>query len=244
MRYRRVFPISLEGSIRASYEEALKKLREATELEKQAYQLIMEKNVLEGRLSIWDWLGKNLAVLSESLISGNYEEAKSLVQFIMQEIQRKYAEEQELLQKVQSGKSVISSISTPSTVIVYVKTSSRGSSSQTSESQQTSSGESQQTSSGGVSQAPGSQQTQTQQTQQTQTQQTQFRPPWEGVILSNVQTPSTQFSTPYTSIFAGTRTASIYPSFSPFSISVGTQTASIYPGINPFQQSGFYNPFR
>ena len=226
MRYRRVFPISLEGSIRARYEEALKKLREATELERQAYQLTMERNILESRLTVWDWLGKNLAVLSESLTSGNYEQAKSLIQAIIQEAQRKYAEEQKLLQEVQSGKPVLSSgasVSTPS--IVYIQP-------QQKTTQKTTS----------VSQTQQTQQTQNQQTQSQQVQQTQTQPPWQGVIKTtptvqtpwyltypSVTAPPTQFSTSYTPIFGGTQTAS---------------SPANYPAFNPFQQSGFYNPFR
>ena len=97
MRIRRVFPVSLEESLKQSYEEALKKLRDATELEKQAYQLTMEKAILEHRLSIWDWLGKNLGELSNSLTSGNYESAKSLIQAVQDEIKRRWREEQYLL---------------------------------------------------------------------------------------------------------------------------------------------------
>jgi hypothetical protein len=114
MRIRRVFPISLESALKQSYEEALRRLREATELEKQAYQLTMEKAILEHRLSIWDWLGKNLGELSEALTTGNYESAKSLIQAIQEEAKRRSREEQYLLSKVQSGKSVSSQIGTPS----------------------------------------------------------------------------------------------------------------------------------
>jgi hypothetical protein len=113
MRVRRVFPISLESSIKASYEEALKKLREATELERQAYQLTMERAILEHRLSIWDWLGKNFDQLTKALTSGNFENAKSLIEQIQQEAQRRYQEEQQLLKQVQSGQSVATSIKTP-----------------------------------------------------------------------------------------------------------------------------------
>jgi len=113
MRIRRVFPISLESQLRQSYEEALRRLKEATELEKQAYQLTMERAILEHRLSIWDWLGRNLGELSNALMSGNYESAKSLIQAIQEEARRRWQEEQYLLSKVRSGESISDKIGVP-----------------------------------------------------------------------------------------------------------------------------------
>ena len=113
MRVRRVFPISLESQLRQSYEEALRRLKEATELERQAYQLTMERAILEHRLSIWDWLGRNLGELSNALTTGNYESAKSLIQAIQEEAKRRLREEQYLLSKVKSGESVSDRVGIP-----------------------------------------------------------------------------------------------------------------------------------
>jgi hypothetical protein len=239
MRVRRVFPINLESSLRQSYEEALRKLKEATELEKQAYQLTMERAILEHRLSIWDWLGRNLEELSKSLMTGNYESAKSLIQAIQEEAKRRLREEQNLLDKVKSGESVSTQINAP--IITRTSSSSNlssgftrsGSSGVVITSQPT------QPSSQAVSQTTQSYvdrrnevlsklDIQAQQTGQTYVVSAKDFGATGGYY---VVTPQGGYSTatPVTQGFS-----SYQPLFSPTRI----------PAFNPFQQSGFYNPFR
>jgi len=225
MRMRRIFPVSLEGSIKESYEEALKKLREATELERQAYQLTMERAVLEHRLSIWDWLGKNFEQLSRALTSGSYEDAKSLIEQIRQEAQRRLQEEQQLLKQVQSGQSVSASIKTP----VFAGSSGGGSS-------QTQPSGSSQTQPSGSSQDLIKQRDELLrqlEQQSKQTGQTYIVP-----AKSFGATGGYYIITPqggYSSLVPYPPTQTTYkPLFSPANV----------PTFNPFQQSGFYNPFR
>jgi hypothetical protein len=225
MRMRRVFPISLESSIRAGYEEALKKLKEATELEKQAYQLTTERAILEQRLSIWDWLGKNFDQLTQALTSGNLENAKSLIEQIQQEAQRRYQEEQQLLKQVQSGQSVANVLGAPTFV---------------GESYVSSRVVSQPTQLSGSSQDLIKQRDEILrqlEQQSKQTGQTYIVPakkfgatggyyvitPQGGMSTAS---PEKSLNQPYQPLFSS-------PS-SPANI----------PAFNPFQQSGFYNPFR
>jgi hypothetical protein len=234
MRMRRVFPVSLEGSIKASYEEALKKLKEATELERQAYQLTMERAILEHRLSIWDWLGKNFDQLSRALTSGSYEDAKSLIEQIRQEAQRRYQEEQQLLKQVQSGQSVSASIKTP------VFTGSSGGSY--------------------VSSKAVSQPTQPSGSLQTQPSGSSQQPPLP-IVLSYLEGLSKRTGQTYivsakeygatggyyvVTPQGGMSTASpekvLNQTYQPLFFSPGSP-ANV-PAFNPFQQSGFYNPFR
>jgi len=221
MRVRRVFPVSLEGSIKAGYEEALKKLKEATELERQAYQLTTERAILEHRLSIWDWLGKNFDQLSQALTSGSYENAKSLIEQIRQEAQRRLQEEQQLLKQVQSGQSVANVLGTP--------TFSGGGSYVASQPTQPS-GSSQDL----IKQRDELLRQLEQQSKQTG--QTYVVPAKsfgatggyyivtpQGGYSSSVPNPPTQ--TTYNPLFSSASPANV-------------------PAFNPFQQSGFYNPFR
>jgi hypothetical protein len=221
MRMRRVFPISLESSIKAGYEEALKKLKEATELEKQAYQLTTERAILEHRLSIWDWLGKNFDQLTQALTSGNFENAKSLIEQIQQEAQRRYQEEQQLLKQVQSGQSVATSIKTP------VFTGSSGGGSYVS---------SQPTQPSGSSQDLTKQRDEILRQLEQQSKQT-----GQTYVVSAKSFGATggyYVVTPqggYCSLTPNPPTQTTYkPLFSPANV----------PAFNPFQQSGFYNPFR
>jgi hypothetical protein len=221
MRMRRVFPISLESSIKASYEDALKKLKEATELEKQAYQLTTERAILEHRLSIWDWLGKNFNQLTQALTSGNFENAKSLIEQIQQEAQRRYQEEQQLLKQVQFGQSVSTSIKTP------VFTGSSGGGSYVS---------SQPTQPSGSSQDLIKQRDEL--LRQLEQQSKQTNQTYVVSAKSFGATGGYYIVTPqggYSSLTPSPPTQTTYkPLFSPANV----------PAFNPFQQSGFYNPFR
>jgi len=224
MRVRRVFPISLEESIKAGYEEALKKLKEATELEKQAYQLTMERAILEHRLSIWDWLGKNFDQLSQAITTGNFENAKSLIQSIQEEAMKRYKEEQDLLKQVQSGQSVANVLRTFGGRN-YVS------------SQPTQPSGSLQTQPSGSSQDLVKQRDELLkqlEQQSKQTSQTYVVP-----AKSYGATGGYYIVTPqggYSSSVPSPPPAQITykPLFSPANV----------PAFNPFQQSGFYNPFR
>ena len=235
MRVRRVFPISLESQLRQSYEEALRRLREATELEKQAYQLTMERAILEHRLSIWDWLGRNLGELSNALMSGNYESAKSLIQAIQEEARRRWQEEQYLLSKVKSGESVSNKIGVPSfTRTIPSSSSSSGGIVITSQPTQPSG--SLQTQPSGSTQNPIEQRNELLRQLELQSRQTgqtyvvsakDYGATWGYYVV----TPQGGYSTtiPTTQGFSTYK-----PLFSPANV----------PAFNPFQQSGFYNPFR
>jgi hypothetical protein len=233
MRMRRVFPVSLEGSIKASYEEALKKLREATELERQAYQLTTERAILEQRLSIWDWLGKNFDQLTKALTSGNFENAKSLIEQIQQEAQRRYQEEQQLLKQVQSGQSVATSIATSIKTPVF--TGGSGSGSYVS-SQPTQPSRSSQTQPSGSSQDLTKQRDELLkqlEQQSKQTGQTYTVPAKSFGAIGGYYIVTPQGG--YSSLTPNPPTQTTYkPLFSPANV----------PAFNPFQQSGFYNPFR
>jgi len=231
MRIRRVFPISLESQLRQSYEEALRKLKEATELEKQAYQLTMEKAILEHRLSIWDWLGRNLGELSNALTSGNYESAKSLIQAIQEEAKKRWREEQYLLSKVKSGESVSDRVGIPN--FGQIRSSGGGT---VITSQPTQPSGSLQTQPSGSTQNPIEQRNELLRRLELQSRQT-----GQTYVVSAkdygatggyyVITPQGGYSTttPTTQGFSTYK-----PLFSPANV----------PAFNPFQQSGFYNPFR
>jgi len=223
MRVRRVFPISLESSIKAGYEEALKKLKEATELEKQAYQLTTERAILEHRLSIWDWLGKNFDQLTQSLTSGNLENAKNLIEQIQQEAQRRYQEEQQLLKQVQSGQSVANVLGAP-TIVGESYVSSRGYVA------------SQPTQPSGSSQDLIKQRDELLrqlEQQSKQTGQTYAVPAKTFGATGGYYVVTPQGG--YSSLVPAPPAPTTYKTlFSPASV----------PAFNPFQQSGFYNPFR
>ena len=234
MRIRRVFPISLEASLRQNYEEALRKLREATELEKQAYQLTMERAILEQRLSIWDWLGKNMNELSKALTEGNYENAKSLIEAIQEEAKRRWREEQYLLTKVQSGESISTQIGAPT--FTRTASSSGGGAVITSQPTQPSSSVSR------VTQSEGSKNLTSTRNEVLSKLETQAKQTGQTYVVSAkdfgasggyyVVTPQGGYSTAFPPATQGF--SSYQPLFSPARV----------PAFNPFQQSGFYNPFR
>ena len=235
MRYRRVFPISLEGSIKASYEEALKKLKEATELERQSYQLTMEKSILENRMSIWDWLGKNFSSLSVALTSGDYENAKILVEEIQKEILKRYQDERDLLNKVNAGQSVLSNVPT----VQIVQTTSYTGSSPTFMIRTPSTSPSTQQVLTSTSQSP------------------------ENTILKELESKAKQTGTTYVAMnpqggylvitpqggYSTTTPEKLIqqlqvPQQTPQKSYTSLFSPASYPAFNPFQQSGFYNPFR
>jgi len=233
MRVRRVFPISLESQLRQSYEEALRRLKEATELERQAYQLTMERAILEHRLSIWDWLGRNLGELSNALTTGNYESAKSLIQAIQEEARRRWQEEQNLLNKVRSGESISDKIGVPSFTRTIPSSSSGGI---VITSQPTQPSGSLQTQPSGSTQNPIEQRDELLrrlELQSRQTGQTYVVPAKDYGATGGYYVITPQGG--YSSITPTTQGFSTYkPLFSPANV----------PAFNPFQQSGFYNPFR
>jgi len=224
MRVRRVFPISLESSIRAGYEEALKKLKEATELEKQAYQLTTERAILEHRLSIWDWLGRNFDQLTQSLTSGNLENAKNLIEQIQQEAQRRYQEEQQLLKQVQSGQSVANVLRAPTFGESYV--SSRVASQ--------------------PAQPSGSSQDLIKQRDEIlRLLEQQSKLTGQTYVVSAKEFGATggyYVITPQGGVSTASPEKSLNQPYQPL-FSSPSSPANV-PAFNPFQQSGFYNPFR
>jgi len=220
MRVRRVFPISLEGALRASYEEAIRKLREATELERQAWQLATEKSILESRLGIWNWLGASLDTLARALTEGSYEDAKTIIEQIRSEVLRRHQEEQQLLERINRGESVLPtySSSSPSPIRVYTTTSTTSSTTQSTSTPSTTTTrdlfselESQAKKTGETYVVPASSVT-------------------PGASGYYVITPQGGYSTPFPPTTTTTTTKPSQPSY--------------IPAFNPFQQSGFYNPYR
>jgi len=215
MRVRRVFPISLEGALKAKYEEALKRLKEAVELERQAWQLATEKSILESRLGIWNWLGTSLDVLAKALTEGSYQDALSVIDQIRNEVLKRYQEEQQLLERVNKGERVLSTYSSSSSYApIKVYTSTTTSTTTTSTTQPTSTT-----------------------TNILSTLEAQARKTGETyVVPASTVSPGAQGY--YVITPQGGYSTKDYPTTTKLS------SPSYIPAFNPFQQSGFYNPYR
>lgn len=120
LRFRRVFPVSWETGLKESYQQALEKYQKQIELEKELWQTMQEASVLKNRVDILGWFRLNLSELQKAIASGDLSGASEFISKLREEIERREAEERELLRQKESqfGRSV--SYSTGSTGYAYV----------------------------------------------------------------------------------------------------------------------------